>query len=59
MSEPDAYEAVDPDGDGPVLEAGQIDADQIAVTSHLDADEADLIEQFLEVPEDVDEATGR
>ncbi|MDT5300870.1 MAG: hypothetical protein QOG79_4112 [Mycobacterium sp.] len=58
MSEPDAYEAVDrpgdPGGNEPVL-----DPDQIAVTSHLDADEADLIEQFLEVPEDVDEATGR
>jgi hypothetical protein len=57
MTEPDAYEAVDPDGDGPVLDPGRI-----AVTSHLDADEADLIEQFLEVPddpEDPDEATGR
>jgi len=54
MTEPDTYEAVEPDGDEPVLDAGEI-----AVTSHLDADEADLIEQFLEVPEDVDEATGR
>jgi len=54
MSEPDAYEAVDRTGDEPVL-----DPDQIVVTNHLDADEADLIEQFLEVPEDVDEATDR
>ena len=54
MSELDAYEAVDRTDDGPVLDPGQI-----AVSSHLDADEADLIEQFLEVPEDVDEATGR
>jgi hypothetical protein len=58
MSESDAYEAVDrtgdPGGNEPVL-----DPDQIAVTNHLDADEADLIEQFLEVPEDVDEAADR
>jgi hypothetical protein len=53
MSEPDAFDG----GDEPVL-----DPEGIAVTSHLDADEADLIEQFLEVPddpEDSEEATDR
>ena len=59
MSEPDAYEEleptdVDPDVDEPVL-----DPDEVVVTNHLDADEADLVEQAIEVPEDPDEATGR
>jgi hypothetical protein len=45
---------VDRDGDEPVL-----DAEEIAVTSHLDADEADLVEQSIEVPEDPEEATER
>lgn len=51
MTEPDTYETLDrigdPDDDAPVL-----DPSRLAVMSHLDADEADLIEQFLEVPED-------
>ncbi|WP_029113949.1 hypothetical protein [Mycobacterium sp. URHB0044] len=55
MSEPETFEElqpidVDPDAIEPVL-----DPDEIAVTSHLDADEGDLIEQFLEVPEDEDD----
>jgi hypothetical protein len=59
MSEPDAYEELEPtdvdsDVDEPVL-----DPDEVAVTDHLDADEADLVEQAIEVPEDPDEATGR
>lgn len=58
MTEPGTYEALDeigdPDDDAPVL-----DPDRIAVTSHLDAAEADLIDQFLEVPEDVDDAPDR
>jgi hypothetical protein len=58
MTEPDTYEDRDDGGqtgDAPIGE----DPARITVTSHLDADEADLIEQAIEVPEDPDEATGR
>lgn len=47
MSEPDD---VDRDGDAAVL-----DPEEIQLTSHLDADEGDLVEQYIEVPEDPEE----
>jgi hypothetical protein len=62
MSEPDAFEELDELDqmrDEPVGEEPILDPEAIALTSHWDADEADLIEQAIEVPEDPDEATGR
>jgi hypothetical protein len=55
MSEPEAFADLEPaDVDPDVIEP-ILDPDEIALTRHLDADEGDLIEQFLEVPEDEDD----